>query len=298
MSTHPGNKEIQEKIAIAELRKLRLEAITLKRQNSRKGQFLQYSTLATAVTALLTALATVVGVWIAISKFIDEGNKDRELRTRELEERSDNQFRSDLKQLLLYPVDTQVTAATVIFLFQDIESLTEGQENRRIRVSQLVSSLTRSAEFDFEHARNIEFDVTALTYWNNYPVYLKQEPSLNLKILDKYKEALKHLHDDNWRFFESISVDSEGYPFFKPVVENFKYQREHAAEYDRFVYLFQGYRKHVETLLEKSQEVLRNGSYLNQAFCSFYAATKNSALTKVIFKMDDTTLDVVWERCP
>jgi|GEM_PF-6320002 len=293
---------LETEMAQSQLRKLQLEVLALERQNTWKGQVVQFATA-------FTVLATVFGIWQGIEKFRSDRQKDRDLaekdnslRRSELIERLTNQYRSDLKQLLMFPIDEKQTIPLVIETLQDLDQLIqsipqqqEGSDKKlKADVGTLLANLTRSGDCDLEKRRNVEFERTVLQYWPGYSSLLVEQPETNIEVISEYFGALRHLHEVDKKFFESVAIDSSGGFNHNPAMDD--------INFIPFIDLFRGYKEHVE-LLKKSLEVQpeqasRINDDLDQAFCWFYWGTENKPLTRNIFNIGDADLEKRANRCP
>jgi len=278
----------EAEIAVGEIKKLNLEIKTLEWENSRLGRVARLATLLTICATIVTVLATGVGAWLAYSKFVDDKEKDRTVRIRELTERNTNQYRSDLQQLSSYPTDRKQTISVAFFLFQDLRELIENgfeekdRERHRVQVGTLMSQLIRSDEYDLSLVRSVEFDRKAMFYCAYYKDFLIGNPSYNGEILSKYKFILASIHDESPNYYESITSDPN-FGFSAPKV---------ADKFLFFVHLFQGYQEHLglldEAVKKRPSDAAEVEDYKTRAFCWFHASTKNAQLTQTMFHIDES----------
>jgi hypothetical protein len=298
--------EIRRKKASAgsEREKLALEIQSLKRQNGLLSRLTQFATIFTVLATLLTVVATCFSVWTAWDKFVTDKNKETKLRQRELDERTERQFRATLQQLVQYPIDDKQTISSAVFNFRDIRNVVEkgyeGDElkRRREEVGFLLTQLTRSPEFDLTRTRNAEYDRKAMLYCDYYLAQLVDRPGENLDVISKYKDALLSARQANPRYYASLTVSPED--IFTEAVP-----ARDAQEKAQFISLFHGYRKHVELLVSsrKAAEAGQKGldavdvkRKINSAFCWFYGATQNPMLTTSIFGVGPEQVQPLWDQ--
>lgn len=277
--------------AEAELRKLSLEIQLLARQNSWKGQWIQ-------VTTVITVLATVISAWIGFVKFRSDNQKERELKQREIEQRIDNQYRSDVKELLSFPYDDKKSIPVVISLFQDLRRLVESkpqggneQENSLgADIGPLISSLIHSSDFTFDKLRHLEFDLAALQQSDHYSAYLTQDTSRNLDILSKCHEELQRIHQEDKNLVESIIVGPD---------ENFIVPHK-GTNAPLLIKLFYCYKSHYD-LLKKAQEAKSEDQGIKEAlhlaFCWVYGATRNISFTSRACDLGTDAVQAEWAKC-
>jgi hypothetical protein len=298
--------EVRRKKAVAESEreKLRLEIQSLKRQNGLLSRLTQFATVFTVLATLLTVVATCFSVWTAWDKFVSDKNKETELRQRELAERTERQFRATLQQLVQYPIDDRQTISSAVFNFRDIRNVVEngyeGDElqRRRDEVGFLLTQLTRSPEFDLGRTRNAEYDRKAMLYCDYYMARLVSEPGENLDVISKYKDALLSARRADPRYYSSVTV-SPGDIFTEAVPP------KNAQEKAQLISLFHGYEKHVELLVrslreaeagQKGTDAVDVRRKINTAFCWFYGATQNPVLTKSIFGVEAAQVQTLWAQ--
>jgi hypothetical protein len=280
------NSKLQDDMADAQLRKLNLEISALEWQNSRIGRFSRFATFITIGATLVTILATLFGSWYG-------WKKDRDVRANELIERNDNQYRSDVQQLLQYRFEDKQTLPSVLFSILDLNHIVENkyegaeQSRRKNELGLLFTRIVKASEFDLTKDRNVEFDRVALRYCPYYPDYLKHNPRFIIEILSKYGDAIASLNTD--KAFEALIVKPETYEFDFPVdlKEPFKISANQGAN------IVNVYRSHV-SLLKQSLEVKSEAAEETKknmiiAFCLFYSRTKNKELTKYVFQIDEST---------
>jgi hypothetical protein len=229
MSTPPAEDgKVQEMIEQEQLRKLRLENEALERERSlavdtpdRKRQKLdleveslqwqngliyklgQYATIVTILATAATICATGLGVFIAYNNFKSDREHEAALKQKELADKTDSQYRTELRELFQYPVEPKRTISEAVFLFRDLGDVIENgykgdDAMRRLKgkeVGLLLTQLVKSPDFDLSMTRNVSFDSKALDHSAYYRDHLVQSPGDNRDILTKYKLTLWNLHD-------------------------------------------------------------------------------------------------------
>lgn len=289
MEQQPQDSNLQASISEAQLRKLNLEISNLKWQSSWVSRLAQFATV-------FTIAATLFGVWQGYSKYITDKQKDRELKDKELVERTNNQYRSNLQQLILYPIDEKQTIPSAIFLLNDLQAVTqngfEGAElqRRQNEIGTLLIELVQSSQFDLNKDRNVEFDRTAMRTCKYYSEALIRDFAENPLILSKYAAALELIHNNN-KSYESIVINPNGsFVWPSSLIKDDPTLRH-------FMNLVWAYREHIvihkksiDMYPDKAEIIKEN---LNQAWCDFYLRTNNKSLTKYVIDFDDNKLE--WE---
>jgi len=291
MTKLQGDIKLELEKATAEIQKLKLEIKALEWENSLLGRVLRLAGLLTIIATVVTIIATGVGVGVGFMKFVDDRQKDRDLRGKELTERTTNQYRSDLEQLIGYPVNPKQTVSSASFLFQDLHDLVEkgfdeGQRDQyRIQIGSLLAQIVRSDDYDLSVMRNLEFDRKAMFYCDYYKRFLKEHPGQNGTILSKYSFVLASMHDENPKYYQAITSE----PNFL-----FSAPKKGHGKFGPFVHLFQGYQEHLNLFDEAiHQDGSKNSEIQDskrQAACWFYASTKNDQLTETLLGIDKAGL--------
>ena len=289
----PGqNDEMSE----SQLQKLKLEIMSLE-WNARWGRF---TTLITVSITVATLIAAAVG-W-GYDRY-----KERDLRSRELRQQTDNRYNSDLAQLLRFPTEESQTIPEVILLFDDLSNLIataygeRGQGERGMKVGILISELVKSSEFDLTKPRNVEFDKAALAFCPFYLEALINNPKFTKVILQKYAVALEPFHRENINFtYVRKEPGPEGaYVLTKP---SDKFEKEgFTPKLRTFATMVNAYEKHIELLNKSIGRDPANAETLKKdresAFCSFYTSTQNTLLTKTVFQINDEELNANLPLC-
>ena len=295
-----ANNHKEDATADAEQRKLDLEIQSLKWQNGLVYRLSQFATIFTILATLVTVFATGFGIWTAYHKLVTDKNKEAEIKKKEVTERTNTQYRSELNQLLQYPIDEKQTQPVATFLFRDLRDVIKNgyegkeREERSNEVGFLLAQLVKSPEFNLEKPRNAEFDRKAMNYCDYYAEYLLKNPNDNMDIISKYKSNLATLHDNDRNYYESIAVAPNN--IFIETAPS-----KDQSRFFQFTSLFHGYKKHVHLLNQTLLDDPRNEdvkSQLNLTFCWFYGATKNIQLTKDIYSLEENEISVQWNRCP
>ena len=330
MSTPPSEPgKTQDEIAQEQLRKLRLEIDALEReqglavdtpgrrrrkldlevqalqwQNGLVYKLGQYATIVTILATVATICATGLGVYIAYNNFARDREHEAALKQKELAEKTDSQYRTELRELFKYPVEEGRTISEAVFLFRDLGDVIEngykGDDAMRQRkgkeVGFLLTQLVRSPDFDLSKTRNVNFDSKALDNSTYYRDHLIQSPGDSRDILTKYKWALWKLHDSDKSYYEGFSVNPED-----PTAFTVPHDPKTQDKFYQYVYLYQAYKKHV-WLLGKAAEASPGDEqlqrYLGESFCWFYGATQNKSLTIGIFGGDADMVLWRWRQCP
>jgi hypothetical protein len=253
---------------------------------------------------LITILATAIGAWISVQKYLSDSKRELDLREKELTERIDNQYRDDLKQLLEFPINNKQTTASVSFLLQDLQQLIKGRPNQKeearneqkYNIAMLLATLAKSA--DYREDRSIDFDLTALRQWESYPIFLGADSKRSIAILNRYHHVLRQLHDVNPKFFESLYFHDQTTFRGRFPPKN----RKDEITYIQFVKLVEGYARHVQIMRERSSGGSGNPTKLEGdltlAFCWFFEDTQNESLTSGLFNLNNVDIKgLFFEQC-
>ncbi|HEY0547207.1 MAG TPA: hypothetical protein VGC91_17645 [Pyrinomonadaceae bacterium] len=323
METPPKKPDLQSEIAEAQLRKLELEISaleterrnkarsveeqhqkllleisSLKRQNGLLSRATQFATVITILATLITMFATGFGLWTAYDKFVTDKKKDTDLRTKEVTEATNKQYRAELQQLLQYPIDDKQTIPAAVFLFRDIRAVVEAGyetkelDSRRNEVGFLLTQLIKSPEFDLSKTRNTEYDRKAMNYCGYYADYLIKTPGENMDLISKYKDRLETLQKTNPEYVKSMSFLPGNIFLEGQGMKNLSLKSQ-------MISLFHGYKKHVELLSRSADQQPQDTDLkgkLNLAFCWFYGATNNQSFTKDIFHVDPNSQQEIWDQ--
>lgn len=294
-------------VEAAQLQKLQMEIAALNRaerfeaeaeQQKRDKLFYETQSLRwqtslfyklTQFATIITIFATAFGVYQAYTKLVEDKIKATQEEEKARRERINALYRSDLQQLLQYPIDKEhQTIPIAVFLMHDLADVVntgfkddpETQARMKDEIGLLIAQLVKSPEFNLTETRNTDFERKALEHCKFYENYLINHPSDNRDILSKYKGVLLALHKTNPDYYEKFEVDPEDPTAFIEGQESVDQTR-----FFQYAYLFHAYRKHVSLLdnsyaLKSDPEVI---NYKTISFCWFWLATRNRSLLKSIF---------------
>jgi hypothetical protein len=304
----------------AELEKLELEIAALKRSDEFEAETkeerrkkLYYDTQsarwqtsliyrASQFATIITIFATAFGIWTAYNKLVTDRQNENEQKSKDRIERTNGRYRSDLQQMLEYPIDPKQTIAQAEFFFQDLTDVVnngfdnEGEKQQRAdEVGFLTTQLVKSSEFDLTSTRNSNFDRKAMDSSRFYENYLVNHPMENRDILSKYKSVLLGLHDRDHTYCEAFMVNPDDPTSFR--------ESQVSSDQTRFfqlVYVFHAYRKHVN-LLSKSAFVSQPdpnvADYLDLAFCWLWGASRNKSIVYATFGGTDDQVNTKTAGC-
>ena len=273
------SKNTNEAIADAQLEKLKLEIQELKNKDSFSNKLPEY-------IPLITTLIAVAGFCFTVYQFFEAQNKDRLAReeaqnkdrlareeaqnkdrlAREQEQklRDEKQIRSHVAQLLNLDPEQKESVGKIFFLLEDLNTLVSRNSAERQKITNSLVAFIR-IDCNFDNVRHIHIDIAAMRHWPDYPDYLARNPSAHNFIIYKYSQALRHVHDEDTAYFESIKYEM-GYGFRVDRLTE-------ESRYLRFISLITGYGLHLG-MLEK------NGALAKDAMQRFQDALKNPALTE------------------
>lgn len=236
----------------ARVEKLQLEITAL------KNPFPIYKTLVEFVP-LLTALLTVITLAAGAYKYFDDRKETRLAQDKA-------QFRADVDQILSFPSESKISLARITFLLHDLGDLTRNDNAARDNVTNIIERLVAN-DLGFDKLRDVSFDVIAMDHWAGYAARLGQKGS-SQDILYKYYQALRHLYDENKKYFSSIDVDKEtgGY-----IVEEYTEEEK----FLRFAQLAIGYGRRVRLIQDARER--------DEAIAKFAEALQNPKLAAKLF---------------
>jgi hypothetical protein len=271
---------MEEKLNEAQLRKLNAEIQAMEWQNSWSGQIAKH--LGT-ISILFTLVATIVGVSISVWNVIDSSRKDRELKEKELVEKFDTRYNSNLEQLVAFGKDSSLTVSLAILKLEQLEYLIKNfpqqseddRKKKRSNVTDKLNKLFNSESFDFERPNDLEFEMNVLDIWKEYSDYLQQDTKYHAYIIYKYLKAIRNLHNIEKPFVESATLEPDGSVLAKKPPQ----KPQNGSLYEK---LTQGFKKHIGYLQARSN----TDSKLLETFQSYCNAIKNPGFAKAVFGSD------------
>lgn len=255
--------EEEARKANMEEEKLRLEIASLRKRNKWWAQ------------PILGVLVGVVGIYLTFVQFetqqdrlITEQQEARKKREVDQWNRSQDQIRKDIDEILGFPHDQSQSVARVSFLLEDIKTDLDSYVGEKQRVSDLFPKYERSLtkrlvslvkdDCDFSrNARDIVFANTVIARWDDYSDYLKEESDKLNYILYKYIAALQGLRDQNPGYFEDMKFDKSRNEYI--VSRKYERQKDESILYDRFIRISEGFKMHLQAFgKENLSETARN----------------------------------------
>ena len=209
----------------------------------------------------------MIGVSLAVGKFLTEKERERILRQEELKERLESQYRSDLQELLQFAGNKSMSIPQAAFLLEDLTRLTVNDGHKRQAVTKLLVRLIES-ECDFDQPRDVEFGTVALEYWKGYSKYLQENYETHSFLVYKYFPALRSLHGQDPKYFETIAWE----PGFGFRVAHYTAE----AKFVHFERLVRGFVKHFELLRDRPKAA-------EDAKANFVEALNNPRLADALF---------------
>ena len=255
----PPDHEAEERQLQVEKLRLEIEGLRNSRRRDRVIFWLP----------MVSALVAVGGLLLTANQFFTQQNKDRQERVEQQRIRDEAQIRTDLTQLVS-PTKDHAAAAQIVFLLEDLARIVERVPAERARITQtLLAFILQDADFD--SINDIRLETATMQHWPEYGELLRQRRSDYEFLLYRYFQGLRHLHDLNPKYFESIEYNPRsGYKVSSFVDE---------ALYLRFLALVAGFSAHLNDL--KTDAELRD-----RALQRFEAALNNPALVRQLFVGD------------
>jgi hypothetical protein len=174
----------------------------------------------------------------------------------------DRQIRSDVEQLVV-TTDQHATISKIAFLIDDLTDLVPRQSPSEKMVTGLLVEFFKS-DADFDSPAAAKSDIVTMDKWKPYQQYLMTNLSYQQLILYKYFEGLRHLHDKNKNYIESIEYDqSSGY-----VVKHFADDGSVLAHVSALV---DGFARHLDFI--KQMPTAAAQSQIQQQLSEFEQAT-------------------------
>jgi hypothetical protein len=278
--------------------KLQLELDNLRWQTGRIYRLSQFAVIFSVLATIVTIFATTYGIWSSYKKDIENKRK-------ELTQRTDTLYRSEIEKLIQYPIEPKTTISEAVFLMRDLEdvvnnSYEDAQKLKRQKeeVGLLLTQLMASPDFDLSVTRNIEFDRKALRHSQFYSDYLTDNPNYNRDILSKYKSVLVALHDEDPNY--SVVPDENKEEVFLEKSADGKVTKKQ-EKFFQYIYIYYAYKAHVallnDTIAKNPDKSAEAEVYLGLSFCWFYDATKNEGLIRKIYGGTPEMVEWRWQQC-
>jgi hypothetical protein len=243
-----------------ETEKLALEVRRLKQEAGVMGRLL-------GTLPLITVLVAVGTFWFGVVQFISESRQNRTLRWEE-------QLRSDIQELLAFPKNEEYTVSRASFLLQDLRRLQGYLGRDDDQVTGTLLALVQD-DCDFDKRRHVGLDIAMFEQWPPYVDEMRKDANRQGFIIYKYFQALRHLHDADPRYFESLGYEpGSGY-----VVRSGKYTDE--ERYLSFQTLVRGFVLHLGAMEHGSER-------WSAAVTRFHEAVNNASLVMTLFGVDLT----------
>ncbi len=255
------------------------------------------------VTQLMPIIATLMGVlgfaftvFVFVSQYRTEQEKDRTSREAEYKANLQKQIRADADELLRFTGDPKLTLARTAFLLRDMDTVLNTKLNNEQTIDREFKgyrrSLTRSLmilvrdDCDFNNnPKDVGLANQIARTWTDYSTYLREEPDLNQldHILFKYIEALKKYRRSHPGYLESITLKGDAYE----VGPMYRQQNEEQPRYTHFIDLRDGVKIHLD-FLDDVQQVEKAKLMKTDYIKDFVGALCNPAIAKDFLGNDYT----------
>lgn len=280
--------EKEAKHADVEEEKLRLEIVNLRKRNKWWAQ-----PIWSVLVAVIGLFLTFVGIEIQRSteqqRFISEQQEARKKREVDQWNRSQDQIRADIDEILRFPKDQSQSTARISLLLEDIKTILNSYMNERQRVSDLFPGFEQRLstrlvllvrdDCDLSKTRDVVLANTLIARWDDYSNYLKNEPDKLNYILDKYLSALQGFRDQNPGYLEEMRLDKSN----RYVISS-KYDRrkDEPLLFDHFLSLIEGFQMHLEAFGKVNlSEKARSLKEIN--LCLFQSTLRNRTISEHVF---------------
>ena len=271
MSTELKDDNLKQSFEAAQLEKLNLEILALKKKSPWRETLLQ---LLPAVTVFLALAGFFYGLY---------QSREAEKKSRLAEHagqmlKIQEQIRSDLEQIVQFPTDKKQTVSRVSFLLLDLDNLlkpnlsdAESIAKDRRRISDLLAQLI-SDDTNLSERRNVGFALTVAKRWGDYGEGLKANQNLLQNILSNHCDALEGLYKKAPEYFGQFKYTDQtrseiDEPDVKPLPD--------AAIARHFEDIVGSYARHLELIQDPNSKQL--------AIKHFQVATCNRDLTQQEF---------------
>ena len=286
--TTSRNSDPKQSLEAAQLEKLNLEILALRKRTAWRDTLLQFLP---AVTMLLA----LSGFFYGIYQSTKTEQKARIAEQTSQKIRIQDQIRSDLDEIVRFPTDTKQTVSRVSFLLGDLDKLMNTKlgdveavpKEERRRTSDIFANLI-SNDTDLKERRNVGLAGAMLTCWDDYKAYLESNPkNLLMNILANHFDALEELRKEAPAYFTQLKYrDQTKAEFDEPKGVPVPNQVRHFED------LILGYSEYLSLVKDPNSRhfVIKN----------FQIATCNKTLTEQEFGMSfDPKHDAsAFESCP
>jgi hypothetical protein len=286
---HPPAKDL---LTARQVEKLELEIASLSTKSSWDN-----------VTQLMPIIATLMGVvgfaftvYVFVSQYRMQQEKDRSSRESEYKTKLQNQIRGDADELMRFTGDQKLTVARAAFLLRDMDTvlnttLSNGKTmdkefdgyQRSLTVSLMI--LIRD-DCDFNNnPKDVGLANQIAVTWTDYSAFLRNEKDLNQldHILFKYIEALKRYRRTHPGYLESITLKTDAYE----VGPKFRQQDEEQPRYTHFIDLRDGIVKHLGFLNDVDQKEKDKAESMKTDYVKDFVGTLcNAALAQDVLGKD------------
>lgn len=308
MDAQVQKMEIEVELSKTQIVKLNEEIHSLKRQNSWRGQLLQY-------TAIFTVLATLFGIWQGIERYRSEQEADRqakiaetrakerenEIREKERIQHVDDTYQAEIQRLSSFAIDPTQTVPSAILTLKEAERILNenGQlsdiEDRKAKLGYLVYYVVAQTDFNLSNPRNASFDGEAITHSDSYKAYLRKDPVANMRVISKYKSTIASLYGKNPRLYGSLRIGENG---------EYTHDRctpEQELELYPIIDILDAYKEHTNLFKEAIKEYPNKADLLNKFFshsiCNFYDSFNNRYLAMQFFELTEQDFQKTLEDC-
>jgi len=203
--TESQDSNPKQSLEAAQLEKLNLEILALKKKSAWRDTLLQ---LLPAVTVLLALTGFLYGIYQSSKS--EQKARIAEQTIQKI--RIQDQIRSDLDEIVRFPTDKKQTVSRISFLLTDLDKLINTKlgdveavpKEERRRASDVLAHLI-SDDTDLNERRNVDVAVAMLTFWDDYSAYLESNPkNLLMNILTNHYDALEELRKKAPGYFSRL----------------------------------------------------------------------------------------------
>jgi hypothetical protein len=252
-------------LTAAQIRKLDLESGLLENERRLPSRLVQF-------VPLITVLVSVGGLIFTVNQFLTQRTAELRSIDKQRAAATEALLRSDLQELLV-PGEKRPSAARLYLLFNDFATLLPERNEQRTNFTGILVEFIKN-DADFSNVADARLELIIMERWPDYSRQLTSDQEAHRYIMYKYFQALRHLHDSDPEYFESISWEaSTGYQVARYTKEdNFRI----------FASLVQGFAAHLD-ILRQAPNSGDTTDLLQEALDEFQLALKNASLTQEMF---------------
>lgn len=204
-----------------------------------------------------TLLVAALGLLFGVYQFIIAQQTETALREAEEKLRFQSQLRSDVDEILRFPKEK--TVSRIAFLLEDLSTTLNSKASnghvvsemfpdyRRSFTKQLVYLISYDSDFIWGRKETELADI-ALSQWNDYGTFLKEDLVKLNAILYNHVRALRYLRDHNPGYFQNMTYESETDSYV--VSPSYEQQDSEEERYQHFLDIRDSFLDHLKLIAD------------------------------------------------